>query len=97
MGLVVRSCHFDVTACAEARRLDNHFHFLKDNLPPGVFTEGRTVYHITLHDYNHFHFLKNCLPVGVFPEGRIGNVELTGGNLTLLPDTKIPMMMMTMI
>ena len=23
MGLVVRSCHFDVTACAEARRLDN--------------------------------------------------------------------------
>ena len=22
MGLVVRSCHFDVTACAEARRLD---------------------------------------------------------------------------
>ena len=25
MGLVVRKCHFDVTACAEARRLDN-FH-----------------------------------------------------------------------
>ena len=24
MGLVVRSCHFDVTACAEARRLDKH-------------------------------------------------------------------------
>ena len=24
MGLVVRSCHFDVTACAEARRLENH-------------------------------------------------------------------------
>ena len=24
MGLVVRSCHFDVTACAEARRLDNY-------------------------------------------------------------------------
>ena len=23
MGLVVRSCHFDVTACAEARRLEN--------------------------------------------------------------------------
>ena len=23
MGLVVRSCHFDVTACAKARRLDN--------------------------------------------------------------------------
>ena len=23
MGLVIRSCHFDVTACAEARRLDN--------------------------------------------------------------------------
>ena len=22
MGLVVRKCHFDVTACAEARRLD---------------------------------------------------------------------------
>ena len=22
MGLVVRSCHFDVTACAEARRLE---------------------------------------------------------------------------
>ena len=26
MGLVARSCHFDVTACAEARRLDNHHH-----------------------------------------------------------------------
>jgi len=24
MGLVVRSCHFDVTACAEARRLDKY-------------------------------------------------------------------------
>ena len=23
VGLVVRKCHFDVTACAEARRLDN--------------------------------------------------------------------------
>ena len=27
MGLVARSCHFDVTACAEARRLDK-FHVL---------------------------------------------------------------------
>jgi len=27
MGLVVRSCHFDVTACAETRRLENK-HFL---------------------------------------------------------------------
>ena len=32
MGLVVRSCHFDVTACAEARRLDNdHDHYYDDN------------------------------------------------------------------
>ena len=44
MGLVVRSCHLDVTACAEARRLDNsdfcsifnetfHVRFLND-IPP---------------------------------------------------------------
>ena len=26
MGLVVRSCHFDVTACAEARRLEKFHH-----------------------------------------------------------------------
>ena len=25
VGLVVRKCHFDVTACAEARRLDNYY------------------------------------------------------------------------
>ena len=25
VGLVVRKCHFDVTACAEARRLENSF------------------------------------------------------------------------
>ena len=24
VGLVVRKCHFDVTACAEARRLEKH-------------------------------------------------------------------------
>ena len=47
--------------------------------------------------YNHFHFLKNFLAGGVFPEGRIGNVQLTGGNLTPLPDTKIVMVMMIMI
>ena len=29
MGLVVRKCHFDVTACAEARRLDN----MQESLP----------------------------------------------------------------
>ena len=47
--------------------------------------------------YNHFHFLKNFPVGGVFPEGRIGNVQLTGGNLTPLPDTKIAMVMMIMI
>ena len=46
---------------------------------------------------NHFHFLKNFPAGGVFPEGRIGNVQLTGGNLTPLPDTKIVMVMMIMI
>ena len=32
MGLVVRSCHFDVAACAEARRLDNLLSISKKNI-----------------------------------------------------------------
>ena len=36
MGLVVRSCHFDVTACAEARRLEKEVTLIGGKLIGGI-------------------------------------------------------------
>ena len=51
IGLVVRSYHFDVTACAEARRLENNAHIYFSFLDhvPDIFKEkelkkGRQMY-----------------------------------------------------
>ena len=66
MGLVVRKCHFDVTACAEARRLENPSFIEKMCLKLCHFTAQRCFSHKLVpdtcsHKLGAMYIVKRCV------------------------------------